>query len=160
MTSEAWQTEARRAKRREARAPSTLRAEGPQAIDVTVLDISETGFRITAESVELLPGQEVSIGLTGLGTRRGHVAWRRETEYGCAFEIPLLAEEANSAFAGASVVAIGPASPLLATAERAPDPLAGVYETHRVWALPLDAMIALAGFIALCGAGFWMLVRP
>ena len=160
MSSEAWMMnrEARKAARREARAASTLRAGGMHATDVTVLDLSTTGFRI-ATGVQLDVGQEISIGLAGVGARAARVAWARGTEYGCAFDLALEAEEAGHAFSGASVVPIG------FVVRAAPSPiergrLDDVYARHRSWAIPLDAIAATALFLGLFAAVFWMIVRP
>lgn len=159
MSNEAWQMrDARRAARREAKAASTLRAAGPQAIDVHVLDLSETGIRIAAD-VALEVGQEISIGLAGVGARRAYVAWARGTEYGCAFGTALAPEEAAKAFATASVIAIGgPAAPSGGAIDNAQ--LKALYADHRTWALPLDAVVVGAAFLILFGIAFWDLVRP
>ena len=156
MSSEAWRFgEARKATRREAKAASTLRAGGMRATDVTVLDLSQTGFRI-ATGVVLEVGQEISIGLSGVGARAARVAWARDAEYGCAFEAPLEPEEAATAFSSASVVPIG-----FVTVARPPveGSLDDVYARHDFWAIPLDALAAAGLFLGLFAAVFWMVVR-
>ena len=161
MSSEAWMMnrEARKAARREARAASTLRTDGMHATDVTVLDLSETGIRI-ATLVQLEVGQEISIGLAGVGARSAIVAWMRDGEYGCAFAAKLEPEEVALAFSTASVVPIG------FVTRAAPPPkvpgasLEQLYAAHRTWALPLDAIVAGALFLGLFAAVFWVIARP
>lgn len=160
MSSEAWMMnrEARKAARREAHAASTLRAVGMHATDVSVLDLSETGIRI-ATSAALEIGQEISIGLAGVGARSAFVAWARDGGYGCAFAAKLEPEEVALAFSTASVVPIGFVSRV--KAPLAPDTgLDHLYAGHRTWALPFDALVATAVFLGLFAAAFWMFVRP
>ena len=150
--------DARKAARRDARAASTLRSDGMHATDVSVLDLSETGIRIaTPATLEI--GQEISIGLAGVGARSAHVAWARDGGYGCAFAVKLEPEEVALAFSTASVVPIG-----FVTRAKAPvlpdTSLDHVYAGHRNWALPLDAIVATAIFLGLFAGAFWMLVRP
>jgi hypothetical protein len=94
----------RRAERRQADQPSTLRgtgSAGPQ--DSWVHDVSSTGMRIECRA-ELAIGDEVTVGLAGAGATRAHVVWKKGNEYGCAFEKPLSAEDATQAFQGSPVV--------------------------------------------------------
>ncbi len=159
MSSEAWMMrDGRKAARREAHAASTLRADGMRATDVVVLDLSETGLRL-ATPVPLEAGQEISIGLTGVGARAAQVRWVRGGEYGCTFAEPLTAEEAGQAFTSGSVVPIGFVSNARPPAPANPE-LDALYASHRTFALPLDAVVAAAVFLGLFAAIFWVLVRP
>jgi hypothetical protein len=94
----------RRAERRQADQPSTLRGTGstePQ--DSWVHDVSSTGMRIECRA-ELSIGDEITVGLAGAGATRAHVVWKNANEYGCKFEKPLSAEDATQAFQGSPVV--------------------------------------------------------
>ena len=147
--------EERAAERRPAMAPSTLRARDRQAADVTVVDLSQTGIRIAAEA-GLEVGEEISIGLAGVGARRAYVAWAREGQYGCAFEKPLAPTEVAHAFTSASVVRLGH----VAEAAEAPAPkgkaeLEELYGRHSLWRMPADAVLAIVGCVALLGWGVW-----
>jgi len=73
---------------------STLRTADGAPIDVVIEDLSVTGCRIRT-SLQMHKGEEVVIGLPGVGTRRGHVAWSDGTEIGCEFEAPLTAAQVH-----------------------------------------------------------------
>lgn len=95
--------EPRRAERRNADQPSTLRGRGSQPHDSWVHDVSSTGMRIECRA-ELAIGEEVTVGLAGAGATVARVVWRRGNEYGCEFAEPLSATAAASAFNGSPVV--------------------------------------------------------
>ena len=148
--------ESRAAERREAMAPSTMRAAGIPPIDVIVLDISATGVRLLTNA-ELSVGQEISIGLPGVGATRAYVAWCRDDQYGCVFERPIGQESAERAFAGGTVVTLGSGEAVTAPDGR--DDLRDLYRHHRHQALPVDAVLGLLLAFALLGVGLWMVVR-
>jgi len=106
--------EIRRAERRSADQPSTLRGRGSEPHDSWVHDVSSTGMRIECRA-NLAIGDEVTVGLAGAGATVARVVWRRGNEYGCAFAEPLSAEAAASAFNGSPVVQLHP----LATSRQA-----------------------------------------
>ena len=141
-------------------APSTMRVRGLAATDVTVLDLSQTGIRIASDA-DLAVGEEISIGLSGVGTRRAYVAWRREGRIGCAFVKPLAPPEVAHAFTSASVVRLGtPAQVAQDTGRSGQNELQDLYGTHSLWRLPLDALLALAFYLLLFGwAGYHLLMR-
>lgn len=144
--------EARRAERRPTEAPSTMRTDGGEPVDVIVLDISRSGIRIVSDA-QLGVGQEISIGLAGAGSTRAFVTWARGDEYGCAFERPMAPEDEALAFSRAPVKRLGRA--LIDRAENGEDFLRELYRKHRVWALPWDAVLMTAAMLAL----LWVLVR-
>jgi len=138
--------DARAAERRTAMAPSTLRARGLTATDVTVVDLSQTGARIRTDAA-LATGDEISIGLSGVGARRAYVAWKRDGDYGCAFELPLEPGEVTQAFSSASVVRLGtPAQVTEAVKAGDNAELQSLYGTHSAWRLPWDAVAAVLGY--------------
>lgn len=145
-----------RATRRTTMAPSTMRARGLGATDVTVVDISVTGVRI-ATSTDLAVGEEVSIGLTGVGARRAYVAWRRDRDYGCAFEVPLKPAEADRAFSSVSVVRLGSLDMSGGSGPSAA--LADLHAQHRPWALPIDAVLFGIAYLILFAWLGWLLIR-
>jgi len=148
-------TNLRRAERRETLAASTLRTEGMRPIDVTVLDFSTTGFRIESAE-ELSVSSEISIGLPGVGTRPAFIAWRQGDRYGCAFHAPIAQADADRAFATASgVIAMGRRQQAVVKKSGPIDLMAD----HKHWHLPLDAMLAIAGYAATALYGLWYFLR-
>ncbi|UAK23491.1 PilZ domain-containing protein [Sphingomonas nostoxanthinifaciens] len=146
MNKASGKNEARRAERREANAASTLRTEGAAPLDVVVLDLSATGLRIVTNA-DLAIGQEVSIGLAGAGATRAFVAWRRDSQYGCAFTQPLSAEDEARAFSNSTPIALGrPAAPAAATPNGA-ESLEDLVRQHRHWAIPGDALFGILAYI-------------
>lgn len=95
--------ETRRAERRSADQPSTLRGEGSAPQDSWVHDVSSTGMRIECRA-DLAIGEWVTVGLAGAGSTRARIVWRRGQEYGCAFEEPLSETDAAHACAGSPIV--------------------------------------------------------
>jgi hypothetical protein len=78
---------------------ATLRDPDWSPIDVTVEDLSEGGFRVTA-STELAIGAEIGLGLAGIGMRQARVVRRTKSLYGCEFLVPLTNSELRAALAG------------------------------------------------------------
>lgn len=147
--------EARTAERRPTMAPSTLRSRDRAATDVTVIDLSQTGIRIATEA-ELGVGEEISIGLSGVGARRAYVAWRREGEYGCAFDLPLGPKEMTDAFTSVSVIRLGTAEELTAaTGTAGKAELIDLYGQHSLWRMPADAMLVVTLYVAALGWAIW-----
>ena len=122
-----------------------------RSTDVTVVDLSQTGARITCTAV-LAIGDEISIGLSGVGARRAYVAWARGGDYGCAFEEPLEAAEVTRAFTSASVVRLGTPAQASRAAQAGDNAhLQQLYGTHSLWRLPWDAVAAVLGYGLLFG---------
>jgi hypothetical protein len=78
---------------------ATLRDPDWSPIDVTVEDLSEGGFRVTA-ATELPIGAEIGLGLAGIGMRQARVVRRTKALYGCEFLVPLTNPELRAALAG------------------------------------------------------------
>lgn len=146
--------EARIAERRPAMAPSTMRADGAMPVDVMVIDVSASGVRIST-AFQLEVGQEISIGLAGAGSTRAFVAWKRDNEYGCKFERPLEADGEARAFSRSQVVHLGRIAPI--NQQDGHDDLRELWQQHRPWKLPLDAVTVLIAELALAAAGLWWL---
>ena len=133
MASSVDRKESRRAERRIADAPSTLRATATGPVDTHVHDVSQTGAKIECDA-ELLIGDFVSIGLGGVGSVRAIVVWRRGREYGLDFVIPLSPEDAERAFADGNVVSLAPPRPTRTLSELEVDPEEeGVYAEASGW---------------------------
>ena len=145
----------RRAERRATDAPSTMRTDGGDPVDVLVLDLSRSGIRIVTDA-DLGIGQEISIGLAGAGVTRAYVTWARSGEYGCAFERPIAAEDEAAAFSRAPVKRLGrmPAVQRTDGNAAAEDYLQDLYRRHRVWALPWDAVLMTLAMVVLLWALF------
>jgi len=145
---------ARAAERRATDAPSTMRADGCTPVDVIVLDISRSGVRIMTDAA-LEIGQEITIGLAGAGVTRAFVTWAREGEYGCAFERPIAAEDEALAFSQAPVKQLGiPPSQQVGDVADGEDYLRDLYRRHRVWAVPVDAVLMALAMLVLVWAFF------
>jgi hypothetical protein len=142
---------ARTAERRAAEAPSTMRTDGRDPIDVVVLDISRSGVRIVSDA-ELSVGQEITIGLAGAGVTRAFVAWARDGEYGCEFERPIPAEDEAVAFSRVPVKRLGRAP--VQPADAGDEYLRDLYVRHRIWAVPWDAVLMALAMLILIGALF------
>ena len=141
MASFADRAEARRAKRRRADAPSTLRATASGPVDSFVHDISATGAKISCDA-ELLIGDFVTIGLTGVGAVRAIVVWRRGHDYGLDFVISLTPEQVERAFAEGSVISLAPPRPTRALSDLEVDPEEeGVYAEASGWLSMLLFMV-------------------
>ncbi len=139
----------RRAQRRATDAPSTMRTDGGEPVDVVVLDLSRSGIRIMTDA-DLSVGQEISIGLAGAGVTRAYVTWARDGEYGCAFERPIAPEDEAAAFSRAPVKRLG--RTLVERNDGAEDYLQDLYRRHRVWALPWDAVLMALAMAVLVWA--------
>ena len=148
MVTIANRQEARRAERRSANAPSTLRAHSGGPVDTFVHDVSQTGARIESEA-ELILGDFVSIGLTGVGAVRAIVVWKREHQYGLDFIVPLTADDAARAFAKGTVVGLIPTRSIAPEAqpEAEGEAEAGVYAEATGWLSAL--LVVVAGGTAL-----------
>ncbi len=146
--------EARVAERRPAMAPSTMRADGAMPVDVMVIDVSATGVRIST-AFELEVGQEISIGLAGAGSTRAFVAWKRGNEYGCKFDRPLDPDGEARAFSQSPIVHLGRIAPASQTGGH--DDLREIWQQHRPWKIPLDAVAVLLAEVGLFCAGLWWL---
>jgi len=146
MASSADRSETRRAERRKADAPTTVRATATGPVDAHVHDISQTGARIECDA-ELLIGDFVSIGLAGVGSVRSIIVWRRGHDYGLNFVIPLTPEDAAAAFADRNVVSLAPPRPTRALSDLEVDPEEdGVYAEASGW-------LSLLVFMVMAGTG-------
>lgn len=72
--------------------PSTLRSEDGKPIDATIEDLSITGCRLTLPTDASI-GDDVMIGLAGVGIRSAMVIWSDANQVGCAFDKPLTMAE-------------------------------------------------------------------
>ncbi len=78
----------REAERRRVGLRAQLRVLGSSRLDVDILDLSETGFRV--ESIYGLPeNATVFLTIPTFTPMRASVAWRKATGYGCRFYQPL-----------------------------------------------------------------------
>jgi hypothetical protein len=81
-------TDGRKAERRIVNIAAALREEGVKTTEVTLLDVSEGGFKAETDN-ELDEGAEVWLKLPGFEVRRSRVVWVRGKEVGCEFQFPL-----------------------------------------------------------------------
>ncbi len=82
----------RRSDRHAVNRASTLRSDNGKPVDVLLENMSLTGFKISAPG-EFVVGEEVVIGLAGVGVRSARVVWAENGQAGCAFDQPLTALE-------------------------------------------------------------------
>lgn len=84
--------------------PSTLRA-GEVPLDVTVEDLSRTGFCFSS-AVAIPEGTAVRVGLAGAGRAAAEVTWRRGERHGCVFRPALARAQVDAAFGDATVTSL------------------------------------------------------
>jgi len=90
--------DSRWAERHSVERDATLRDAAWSPIDVTVEDLSESGFGVVAPT-ELEIGAQIGLGLSGIGMREARVVRRAGDLYGCEFLVPLTAQELRAALA-------------------------------------------------------------
>ena len=156
MASFANRIEARRAERRRADAPSTLRASASGPVDSFVHDISQTGAKISCDA-ELLIGDFVSIGLTGVGAVNAIVVWRRGQDYGLDFVMPLSHDDVRKAFADGSVVSLAPPRPSRSLSQLEADPEEeGIYAEASGWLSMLLFMVFAGTCLGVFAIRHWL----
>lgn len=114
---------------------ATLRDAGPVPFDAAIEDLSVSGFRVSAPA-ELTVGDEIAIGIAGIGVRKARVARSDGTVHGCEFLLPLT-------------------NPQLATALEAPPaeliPWPGNVSVTRVEAKPMQPSVLQLTVLSLFG---------
>lgn len=95
----------RTAERQQTDLRATARGADGRPDDVTVFDLSLSGFRISA-----VPGLDIgstlTLGMSGVGTRRATVIREAGEALGCAFEQALSYDELHNALTGDTVVQV------------------------------------------------------
>ncbi|MDB5670748.1 MAG: PilZ protein [Alphaproteobacteria bacterium] len=81
-------TDGRKAERRIVNIAAALREEGVTTTEVTLVDVSEGGFKAETDS-PLEEGSEVWLKLPGFEVRRSTVVWSQGRDIGCEFLVPL-----------------------------------------------------------------------
>jgi hypothetical protein len=89
----------RGAERQRVALDSTLRNADAEPFDVMVEDLSATGFRVPAVA-DLMIGDMVTIGISGIGLRRAVVVRASDDKYGCQFLQPIDASAMTAAMDG------------------------------------------------------------
>lgn len=82
---------------------STLRGEDGTPHDVVLEDLSLTGFRISGRN-RLTPGDEILVGLAGVGIREATVIWSDEDNAGCQFFTPISSGDMDKTITANTVV--------------------------------------------------------
>jgi hypothetical protein len=91
--------------RREVQIGGTIRhSDAP--IDVTITDLSETGFGAVLDDLPLETGACVVIGTHSLGVRKARVIWSNGARHGFEFVVPLRPGDVIEAKASDNVVTI------------------------------------------------------
>lgn len=137
--------------RRATRDASTLRNPGNEPIDVTVLNLSVSGFAV--ECARALPiGARVSLGLPGNGTHPAWVVRREGATYGCEFFEPIPGALVSSAFAESTVATM----PL-----RLEDMVGDIDAEPAVakWPRPVRGWVLVGGAVAAWSAIAWLALR-
>jgi hypothetical protein len=65
-----------------------IRVRGVEPAEVMLVDVTRNGARIITDR-ELVPGDEVTVGIAGIGSVAGRVVWHGEQGYGCRFNAKL-----------------------------------------------------------------------
>ena len=127
--------------RRSVAGKSTLRGPGNEPIDVTVGDLSVSGFNI--ESVIPLPiGATVQLGLPGSGRFEARVVRREGDRYGCEFVDYLSDADVDAAFSSGNVAQLFVPSP----------DWQGTEPEVEKWPRAVRASVAVGGALAIWGA--------
>lgn len=79
-----WDHDGRRAERLDVRLKASLRETGLTKFDVSVIDLSVSGFRFET-SYNLYPETRVWLTIPGMAGLESIVAWRDHYRYGCRF---------------------------------------------------------------------------
>lgn len=80
---------------------ATLRDPSHAPVDVVIEDLSATGFRVVTDATLEL-GDEIGLGLAGIGARRARVVWCGHDSYGCEFLSILSRDDMKAALAAPS----------------------------------------------------------
>lgn len=130
--------------RRRVQAASTLRGPDNQAIDVTVSELSPSGFRVRLQR-PLEIGSVVQLGLPGEGRFAARIVRRDGDSYGCEFFDYLDPQRVGDAFSQDTV------TQMFVTPEdwHVPEP------EVRKWARPVRGWILLGGASAAWAAILW-----
>ena len=78
----------RQAERLSVDVAARLRPNDWSHVEVTVLDLSELGFRARCDA-RLQPGGGVSLDIPGIGAVEAQVEWRKANEFGARFFVPI-----------------------------------------------------------------------
>jgi hypothetical protein len=107
--------------RREVQIDGTIRpSDAP--IDITITDLSETGFGAVLDDLPLEHGAYVAIGTQSLGVRNARVIWSEGARHGFEFVVPLRPADVIEAKDADNVVAIGAPSHAAIFEPPFPDP--------------------------------------
>lgn len=71
---------------------ATLRKLDQHPVDISIEDLSATGFRMVTDA-SLALGVVLSVGISGIGRRDARVVRRADDHYGCEFLVPIGAAE-------------------------------------------------------------------
>jgi hypothetical protein len=96
---------------------STVRTGHASPFDVSVEDLSETGFRFSSDHI-MLAGSVIRVGLAGAGQANARIAWQQDDRHGCVFEPALTRAQVAAAFTHSDN------DPAVASLPSDPEPLA------------------------------------
>jgi hypothetical protein len=77
----------RREKRTQVDEAARLHPNDWSSIEVRVLDVSSSGFRVECDA-RILVGTAVRLDVAGVGPLQAHVTWRRGERFGASFDLP------------------------------------------------------------------------
>lgn len=155
METSADSNDARRAVRRRADAPSTLRGSVGGPIDTFVHDVSRTGVKIEC-AADLVLGEFVSIGLAGIGSARAIVVWKRDRHVGLDFVTPLSADDAAKAFVSGTVVDLA-AVDRPSAADEQDESRQGIYSNGLGWLGGLTTVVVAGSALGAMLLRGWIL---
>lgn len=120
---------------------STVRNERREPIDATILDVSTSGFRVRV-GADLSVGDEITLGLAGLGMVPARVVRQSGQDYGCEFRTPV-SSQALAAALTADTLLEGRFAPL---------PLPGDEPAIERWPAPVRLSIIIGSTVLLWAA--------
>ncbi|WP_404338498.1 PilZ domain-containing protein [Sphingomonas sp. MMS12-HWE2-04] len=134
--------------RRPVAEPSTLRGPDDAPIDVTVGDLSVSGFNVVSET-PLPMGAVVQLGLPGSGRFAARVVRQEGDRYGCEFFEYLSDAAVSGAFENANVAQL-----FIAASD-----WHGAEPEIQKWPAAARVSIAVGGALAFWGGVLWLLLR-
>lgn len=137
---------------------STLRTSDGAPQDVTIDDLSLTGFRMSGGD-KMAQGDLIMVGLAGIGAREATVVWVGDGIAGCDFSVPITPLQFEKTITANTVVQadFGPYSPSAHEIGKSEGSGRTMSDRRALTIIIVAALVAWGGFIALGYAIAWLL---
>jgi hypothetical protein len=127
---------------------ATLRDRVTRPHDVTIGDLSLTGFRLSG-GPKLAIGAQASIGFAGIGVQQALVMRQDGGDYGCEFVTPITREMLTAALTAGPIAPIAFPTSGMALPEQLPEPYVEAYSPRAK--LAVATVAAVAGWAMAAG---------